>query len=175
MLLSLPTRYEKEPKKLGVQAGKFNNIEIALYQGDVGLFKEMMQAFLYSATSFQTIKKGDVQLRESHYHFLMKAILYGMHITKEVVHEKESGSGRVDTVIVPKLYQGEQAIILEYKYANKQEALHAVAAEALKQITNQNYIATIVGEKHIKSVLQLGIAFHKKEVEVVHEIIPINT
>ena len=129
-----------------------------------------MQAFLYSATSFQTIKKGDVQLRESHYHFLMKAILYGMHITKEVDHEKESGSGRVDTVIVPKLYQGEQAIILEYKYANKQEALHAVAAEALKQITDQNYIATIVGEKHIKTVLQLGIAFHKKEVEVVHEI-----
>ena len=93
-----------------------------------------------------------------------------MRITQEVVHEKESGRGRVDTVIVPKLYQGEQAIILEYKYANKQEALHAVAAEALKQITDQNYIATIVGEKHIKTVLQLGIAFHKKEVEVVHEI-----
>ena len=89
-----------------------------------------MQAFLYSATSFQTIKKGDVQLRESHYHFLMKAILYGMHITKEVVHEKESGRGLVDTVIVPKLYQGEQAIILEYKYAKTQESLHAEAAVA---------------------------------------------
>jgi hypothetical protein len=162
-------------KKLGVQAGKFNNIEIALYQGDVGLFKERMQAFLYSATSFQTIKKGDVQLRESHYHFLMKAILYGMHITKEVDHEKESGRGRIDTVIVPKLYQGEQAIILEYKYAKTQESLLEVAKEALKQIKDKKYIATIVGEKHIKSVLQLGIAFHQKEVEVVHEIIAINT
>ena len=157
-------------KKLGVQESRFNNIEIALYKGDVELFKERLADFLSSATSFNTIKHGDVKLKESHYHFLMKAILYGMHITKEVVQEKESGNGRVDTVIVPKLYQGDQAIVLEYKYAKTKESLRAESAAALQQIKDKNYIATIVGEKHIKSVLQLGIAFHQKEVEVLHEI-----
>jgi hypothetical protein len=161
-------------KKLGAAEGSFNNIEIALYKGDVSLFKERLKAFLHSATSFNIIKKGAIKLRESHYHFLMNAILYGMHITNVAEQEKESGRGRVDTIIVPKLYQGTQAIILEYKYSQQEGDLAKTAQEALAQITDQKYIATIVGEKHVKSVLQLGIAFHKKEVEVVHEIVQIN-
>jgi len=86
--------------KLGAQEGKFNNIEIALYKGDVCLFKERLQDFLHSATSFNIIKKGAIKLRESYYHFLMNAILYGMHTSKEAEQEKESGMGRVDTIIV---------------------------------------------------------------------------
>ena len=143
-------------------------------KGDVGLFKERLQDFLQSATSFHTIKHGDLKLRESHYHFLMKAILYGMHITKEVVHEKESGKGIIDTVILPRLYQGTQAIILEYKYTNNQDKLQEEATAALQQIQDKKYIATIKGIEHVKSVLQLGIAFHKKEVEVVYEVVHIN-
>ena len=162
-------------KKLGAEEGSFNNIEIALYKGDVALFTERLEAFLHSATSFNIIKTGEIKLRESHYHFLMNAILYGMHITKVAEQEKESGKGRVDTIIVPKLYQGTQAIILEYKYAQKEGDLAKTAEEALAQITAQEYTATIVGEKHIKSVLKLGIAFHQKEVAVVHEIAYINT
>ncbi len=104
----------------------------------------------------------------------MIGILSGMHITKTVDHEKESGGGYVDTVIVPKLYTRDQALILEYKYAKTKKVLPAEAAGALAQIKKKNYIATIVGEKHIKSVLQLGIAFHQKEVEVVHELVYIN-
>ena len=162
-------------KKLGAEEGSFNNIEIALYKGDVGLFKERLQDFLHSATSFNIIKKGAIKLRESHYHFLMNAILYGMHITKTAEQEKEAGKGRIDTIIVPKLYQGTQAIILEYKYAQKEGDLVSTAQDALNQIKDQKYITTIVGEKHIKSVLKLGVAFHKKEVEVLHEIAYINT
>ena len=161
-------------KKLGAQEGRFNNIEIALLKGDVGLFKERLQDFLQSATSFHTIKHGDLKLRESHYHFLMKAILYGMHITKEVVHEKESGKGMIDTVILPRLYQGTQAIILEYKYSQDASNVLAEATSALQQIQDKKYIATIKGIEHVKSVLQLGIAFHKKEVEVVYEVVHIN-
>ena len=35
-------------------------------------------------------------------------------------------------------------------------------------------MAIIEKEKHVKSVLQLGIAFHNKEVAVVHKIVQIN-
>ena len=94
-----------------------------------------------------------------------------------VKHELESGDGYVDTMIVPKALfcTKNQAIILEYKYAQEQSKIHTEAAAALQQIKDKKYIATIVGEQHIKSVLQLGIAFHQKEVAIVHKIIPINT
>jgi hypothetical protein len=79
----------------------------------------------------------------------------------------------IDTVILPRLYQGTQAIILEYKYTNNQDKLQEEATAALQQIQDKKYIATIKGIEHVKSVLQLGIAFHKKEVEVVYEVVHI--
>ena len=162
-------------KKLGSEDSALNEVTIPLLLGDVALFSTRLQNFLSKHFSFRIMKGRKNHLREGYYHCLMIGILYGMRITQEVVHEKESGDGYVDTIIVPKLYQGEQAIVLEYKYAKTKGSLHAEAAAALQQIEDKKYIATIVGEKHIKSVLQLGIAFHQKEVEVVHKIIPINT
>ena len=118
-----------------------------------------------------------IKLKESHYHFLMIGLLNGLLSMYNVTHELESGDGYVDTMIVPKALfcTKNQAVILEYKYAKEASKLKSAATAALRQIKKKNYIATIVGEKHIKSVLQLGIAFHQKEVEVVHEIIEINT
>ena len=161
-------------KQLGGQENAFNEITIPLLLGDVALFQERLQKFLGRCLSFRIIKEQQPKLRESAYHCLMTGILAGLHITKTVEHEKESGEGYIDTVIVPKLYQGDQAIILEYKYTNKKGRLQAQAKAALKQIQDKNYIATILGEQHIKSVLQLGIAFHQKDVAVVHELQYVN-
>ena len=161
-------------KQLGGQENAFNEITIPLLLGDVALFQERLQKFLGRCFSFRIIKEQQPKLRESAYHCLMIGILAGLHITKTVEHEKESGEGYIDTVIVPKLYQGDQAIILEYKYTTNPNKLQAAAAAALQQIQEKNYIATILGEQHIKSVLQLGIAFHQKEVAVVHELQYVN-
>ena len=161
-------------QKLQSQEGDLNEITTPLLLGDVSLFQERLQNFLGRYFSFRIMKEQEPKLRESAYHCLMIGILAGLHITKKVEHEKESGKGYVDTVIVPKLYQGDQAIILEYKYTNSPSKLQAVAVAALQQIKEKNYMATIVGEQHIKSVLHLGIAFHKKDVAVVHEIQYVN-
>ena len=161
-------------KKLGVHSSMIREIAIPLLTGNVALFKERLQNFLGKHFSFRIIKRRKNHLKEGYYHCLMIGILYGMQIKQEVSHEKESGEGYVDTVIVPRLYQGQQALILEYKYAKTKKSLQTEAAAALKQIQDKNYMATIVGEKHIKSVLQPGIAFHQKKVEVVHEITYIN-
>ena len=156
--------------KLNRHEGDFNPITIPLLLGDIALFQKRLQAFLGGYCSFRIIKGKHSHLRESYYHCLMIGILSELNITKTVEHEKESGEGYVDTVIVPRLYQGDQAIILEYKYTKTPKALQQQAEEALQQIKEKNYIATIGNAKHVKSVLQLGIAFHKKEVAVVHEI-----
>ena len=170
----LVKKWAAQKLKLGSQEGAFNEITIPLLLGDVALFQARLQDFLGGYFSFRIIKGKHNHKREGYYHCLMIGILAGLHITKTVEHEKESGEGYVDTVIVPKLYQGDQAIILEYKYTNKKGRLQAQAKAALKQIQDKNYIATILGEQHIKSVLQLGIAFHQKDVAVVHELQYVN-
>ena len=68
-----------------------------------------------------------------------------------------------------------QAIVLEYKYAESKGALQEEAENGLAQIEAKNYTAIIKKSKHVKSILQLGIAFHNKEVAVVHKIVQINS
>jgi hypothetical protein len=65
--------------------------------------------------------------------------------------------------------------VLEYKYAKEAKNLQQEAKKGLAQIKKKNYTAIIEKEEHVKSILQLGIAFHNKEVAIVHEIKPINT
>ena len=161
-----------------VDQSNFDPIILALKAGNVSDFKASLSAFIQSALSFKIMheKKQAIKLKESHYHFLMIGLLNGLFTMYNVKHELESGDGYVDTMIVPKslFCNKEQAIILEYKYAKEESKLKSVAEAALKQIKKKNYIATIVGEKHIRSVLQLGISFHQKEVEVVNEIVYLN-
>jgi hypothetical protein len=157
-----------------VDQSNFDPIILALKAGNVSDFKASLSAFIQSSLSFKIMheKNQAIKLKESHYHFLMIGLLNGLFSMYNVKHELESGDGYVDTMIVPKALfcTKNQAVILEYKYAKEASKLKSVATAALRQIKKKNYIATIVGEKHIKSVLQLGIAFHQKEVEVVHEI-----
>ena len=82
-------------KKLGSQEDAFNEITIPLLLGDVALFSTRLQNFLSKHFSFRIMKGRKNHLREGYYHCLMIGILYGMRITQEVVHEKESGDGCV--------------------------------------------------------------------------------
>ncbi len=119
----------------------------------------------------------EIELKESHYHFLMIGLLNGIMAGYDVTHEIESGRGYVDTMIMPRALfcKSTQAILLEYKYAKEAKTLQQEAKKGLAQIKKKNYVAIIEKEKHVKSVLQLGIAFYEKDVAVVHEIKPINT
>ena len=164
--------------EMGIDKDNFNTIAATLEGGDVEEFYESLSEFLESTVSFQIMKekKEAIKLKESHYHFLMIGLLNSMMARYDVTHEIESGDGCVDTMIIPRALfcKSGQAIVLEYKYAESKGALQEEAENGLAQIEAKNYTAIIKKSKHVKSILQLGIAFHNKEVAVVHKIVQIN-
>ena len=165
--------------RLGVGEDKLQSIADLLVDGHIEQFKTILYKFLQSTLSFKIMheKEEAIELKESHYHFLMIGLLDGIMGHYAVTHEIESGKGYVDTMIIPiaLFCKNTQAIILEYKYAQEEKALQKEAKKGLAQIKKKKYIAIIEKEKHVRSVLQLGIAFHNKEVAIVHEIKHINT
>ena len=165
--------------RLGVGEDKLQSIADLLVDGHVEQFKTVLYKFLQTTLSFRIMHEAEyaIELKESHYHFLMVGLLNGIMSGYDVTHEIESGRGYVDTVIIPRALfcKSTQAIVLEYKYAKEAKNLQQEAKKGLTQIKKKNYTAIIEKEEHVKSVLQLGIAFHNKEVAIVHEINPINT
>ena len=164
--------------EMGIDKDNFNTIAATLEGGDVEEFYESLSEFLETTVSFYIMKekKEAIKLKESHYHFLMIGLLNSMMARYDVTHEIESGDGCVDTMIIPRALfcKSGQAIVLEYKYAESKGALQEEAENGLAQIEAKNYTAIIKKSKHVKSILQLGIAFHNKEVAVVHKIVQIN-
>jgi hypothetical protein len=165
--------------EMGIDKDNFNTIAATLEGGDVEEFYESLSEFLESTVSFQIMKaqKEAIKLKESHYHFLMIGLLNSLMARYDVTHEIESGAGCVDIMIIPRALfcKSTQAIILEYKYAESKGALQQEAENGLAQIEEKNYIAIIKKSKHVKSVLQLGIAFYEKDVAVVHKVVRINS
>lgn len=154
--------------KLGVMETALTPITEELRQCNIQGFDSKLKDFLESTISFRTGKKVD----ESNYHYLMKGILYPMNNLYYVFHELESGDGYVDTILIPKPILGNNtAILLEYKHeeVKNEDALAKYAKKGLEQIDIKKYYAKLKDFSHVDTVVKIGMAFFKKNVEVIHE------
>ena len=89
-----------------------------------------------------------------------------------VFHELESGSGYIDTILIPKPILGNNtAIILEYKHKEVKniDTLAKHAKKGLEQIDLKKYAAKLKDYSHVESVVKIGMAFFEKDVEIRHE------
>ena len=89
-----------------------------------------------------------------------------------VFHELESGGGYIDTILIPKPILGNNtAIILEYKHEEVKnvDTLAKHAKKGLEQIDLKKYAAKLKDYSHVETVVKIGMAFFKKDVEIRHE------
>ena len=163
-----------DPKAKGSTiALKIPNVEIAsIFQDTVAKFftdhvdaneqKAMMDALwsgdetaaskAISDLLFQTISYNDYH--EDYYHAFLTGIFVGMGY--EVENNKERGLGRPDIKLTD--WKHRRVLILEAKKSDKKEQMEHDCADALDQITKQEYAANLDGLE----VFCYGVAFHKK-------------
>ena len=154
--------------KLAVVENSLTPITEELRNCNIENFESKLKDFLESTTSFRTGKKVD----ESNYHYLMKGLLYPMNNLYYVFHELESGGGYIDTILIPKPILGNNtAIILEYKHEEVKnvDTLAKHAKKGLEQIDLKKYAAKLKDYSHVETVVKIGMAFFKKDVEIRHE------
>ena len=132
-----------------------------LAAGKVEAFKERLQELLQVSTSFYQTGAKYAELFYSGFMLGLLSILSSGYMLES---ERESGMGRADAVLIPKVGHGEQALVIEYKVSQELEGLPAMAEAGLAQIASKGYGAQVRAHGHVKKLLQVCMAFCGKEV-----------
>ena len=113
---------------------------------------------ILSENLMETISFYDYQ--ESYYHGFLAGMLknIGSYI---VLSNRESGNGRPDILLKYPSVRG-KAVILEIKVADTFSGLEEKCDEALRQIEEQEYEASLRQEGY-QDILKYGVAFYRKE------------
>ena len=101
---------------------------------------------------------------EGFYHGMMLGLAAGMSSRYYIRSNRESGDGRFDLVLEPKI-RSLPGIIMEFKAVKEEEVLSDRAQDALRQIDTKHYDTDLL-DRGIHDIVKYGIAFAGKKVEI---------
>ena len=134
----------------------------SLAKGDIEAFSSFLKNYIaHTPSYFDTGGRG----KEAFYHGLVLGMASVLSYTHHVTSNRESGHGRYDIALEPKI-KGVKAIILELKVAHENEDLQKVAQKAFDQIQSRQYKADMEA-RGVTDFMLLGMAFRSKSVEIV--------
>ena len=112
----------------------------------------------------ENVSIHDAAYPETFYHGMMLGFSLLLDGRYEIESNKESGYGRFDLAFIPK-DKDQAGVILEFKKAQNEDALETRAEEALKQIEEKAYAASL-NKRGVKNIWKYGIAFCGKRLEM---------
>lgn len=125
----------------------------AILEGDCETFANEVSELLLETISFY-------DYAENYYHGFLCGLLKGCkHYT--VISNRESGNGRPDILFKHLSVRG-QAVIMEIKVVKDFDRMEEGCGEALRQIEEKNYEASLYKEGY-RIIRKYGICFYRKE------------
>ncbi|MDN3031182.1 MAG: AAA family ATPase [Candidatus Tisiphia sp.] len=147
--------------KLQMDSSLYYSFASLLPAGKIEEFKERLQELLLNATSFHQTGEKKAEL---FYSGFMLGLINTLSLGYIIDSERETGSGRADIVLLPKIGKGDNAIIIEYKICKSPDILESVAKEGLDQIVRKKYEGKIKEHSHVQKIIKIAMAFCGKEV-----------
>ncbi len=151
----------------GRARGDYNMFVKAMLLGDVDAMNEYMNnVALNTFSSFDTGNKPSESLPERFYHGFVLGLLVELSDRYILNSNRESGFGRYDVILEPKNSE-DDAVIMEFKVFNarKEKSLVETLANALKQIEDRKYEASLIERGISKErIHKYGFAFQGKKV-----------
>ena len=135
-----------------------------LAEGRAAAFEEKLQILVTETFSYHDVSK---YAQESFYHGMLLAFVAGLRETYVIKSNKEAGTGRYDIALLPKDPK-KLGIIIELKAVDADKDLSKVAAQALEQIKNHQYVVELAAHGINRKVL-MGIACASKKIKIVAE------
>ncbi|WP_425360528.1 MULTISPECIES: AAA family ATPase [unclassified Candidatus Tisiphia] len=154
-------------KQIEIDNSGYYSFVTLLPDGKIEEFKERLQELLQNSTSFH---QTGAKKAELFYSGFMLGFINMLGPNYIISSEQESGDGRPDIVMIPKIGKGDKAMIIEYKIAKSSEDLGSIAKSGLQQIIDRRYDAKIKEHQHIKNIIKISMAFSGKNMELEYEI-----
>ena len=131
----------------------------AMLCGDKDGFADTLRFILRENASVH-----DTAYPETFYHGMMLGFSLLLDGRYEIESNKESGYGRFDLAFIPK-DTDKAGVILEFKKAQTESELESKAEEAVRQIEEKDYAASLK-KRGIQTIWKYGIAFCGKRLEL---------
>ena len=151
-----------------VRSSDYENFILLLAEQKIDHFKQKFSEYLLNSTSYHDL------IKEKDYHNLLGGMMASLVKKYIVKSNKESGLGRFDHLLVPRvgknLPNNDTGIVLEYKISNNRDDLAKLASDGLIQIDSKNYSAILKNYDHIKKIMKISMAFCGKELDMKYNI-----
>ncbi|WP_425361580.1 AAA family ATPase [Candidatus Tisiphia endosymbiont of Ceraclea dissimilis] len=157
--------------KLQMDSSLYYSFASLLPAGKIEEFKERLQELLLNATSFHQTGEKKAEL---FYSGFMLGLINTLSLGYIIDSERETGSGRAEIVLLPKIGKGDNAIIIEYKICKSPDILESVAKDGLDQIMRKKYETKIKEHSHVQKIIKIAMAFCGKEVALEYQIDVVN-
>ena len=146
----------------------YNDFVQALLCDDLDAMNEYMnRVALQTFSYFDTGKQAHGAEPERFYHGFVLGLMVELQNRYIITSNQESGFGRYDVVLEPRVPNKDDAIILEFKVKNKrkEKTLEETVAIALKQIEEKQYATQLMNHGISKDRIRTyGFAFEGKTV-----------
>ncbi len=135
-------------------------IQMALYAQRIDKLQAYLQRFLLESVSSHDTRS------ENSYHMMLLGLCAIMSDKYYITSNRESGEGRFDIQLMPKI-RTLPGFLIEVKAEKNQseDQLQKLAQTALQQMIDRQY-ETDMWEKGINTIIRYGIAFSGKHVEI---------
>ncbi|MEG2290507.1 MAG: AAA family ATPase [Clostridium sp.] len=163
--IEIKTMYKRVIEKWfceGFISNDFTNMLKALVIGEVELFEEYFSDYVLKSFSYFDISGENP---ERVYHAFILGMLVSLDKTHEIISNRESGLGRYDVSLIPKVYTEKPGIIMEFKSIkiNSKMTLEKGMENAIKQINNKLY-DTELKTRGVENIIKIALVFKGKEV-----------
>ena len=151
--------YEKEVLNKTNQNSMAISVSQAIFTKDAKKLQTILNKFM-----LESISSLD-GANEGFYHGMMLGLCAVLSNRYQVRSNRESGIGRFDVCLIPRV-KAMPGFIYEFKYTkNKKANLDILADEALKQIDEKKYDTELLASG-ISNIVKIGIAFQGKKAVV---------
>ena len=140
----------------------YQNFLKSLTRGDVEEFTLRLKDCIQNSFSIFDVSGHHP---EKFYHGFVLGMIISLEDRYDVQSNKESGYGRYDVMLIPK-DPAQLGIVMEFKTVTDANLPLTEAADlALQQVLDRDYAQTL-RSRGIQRILQLGLAFYRKDVAV---------
>ena len=143
------------------QESAVRNLLTAMLNGHTEVFERELGSLVARALSFHDLVNPDP---ERVFHAFVLGLLVLLEQTHLVWSNVESGDGRVDALVIPKV-PGGTGVILEFKKVDEERDIDAALTEALRQIGENRYAVKLT-EADAGTIRRYGVVSWGKKVRV---------